>query len=328
VETVLDLSEMQVSTSDDDGSYQILLDGPGTYRVMVQTDSSGGSSTQITVPDEPEVGRDIVLELEGIAGRVLDAEGEPVAGASVSARREGAVVQALDDLLVAESAADGRYSIQGLEAGTYRVTAVAAGYRIGIAYPVELAGAAVDGVDFRLERGPDLRGVVLDPQGRGVAGAYVLAAAAGTGDPLNAASAETDINGSFRMTAPADGLLDVTALAPGWAPSHRASVDPAGEGNVVLRVSRGAALEFRVVDASGRPRSGVYLSVSPVPAYVGSDLGRLLRQVPPTDADGRTRAGNLAPGSHSIQIVGRSDLPPTTTTVPTAGTAQLTLRVP
>jgi len=328
VETVLDLSEMQVATSDDEGRYQIVLDRPGSYRVMVQTDSSGGSSTQITVPDEPEAVRDIVLELEGIAGRVLDDDGAPVPGASVSARREGAVAHALDDLLVAESASDGRYSIQGLETGTYRVTAVAAGYRIGVAYPVELSGATVDSVDFRLERGHELRGRVIDPQGRGIAGAYVLAAPAGAGDPLNAASAETDINGAFRMTAPADGLLDLTALAPGWAPAHRASVDSAGESDIVLQVGRGGSLDLRVVDASGRPRSGIYLSVSPVPGYVGSDLGRLLRPVPPTDSDGRTLSANLAPGTYNIVILGRLDLPPTSATVQDGPPTPLTLRIP
>ena len=328
LETVLDLSEMQIATSDDDGFYQIVLDRPGTYRVMVQTDSSGGSSTQIRVPDEPEVVRDIVLELEGISGRVLDDDDAPVPGASVSARREGGTVQALDDLLVAESATDGRYSIQGLEAGTYRVTAVAPGYRIGVAYPVELSGAAVDGIDLRLERGEDLRGVVVDPQGRGIIGAYVLAAPAGAGDPLNAASAETDINGTFRMTAPAEGLLDLTALAPGWAPVHRVSIDPASGAEVVLQVDRGGSLDLRVVDASGSPRSGVYLSVLPVPAYVGSDLGRLLRPVPPTDSDGRTRSANLAPGTYAILILGHPDLPPTSATVQSGNATALTLRIP
>jgi len=328
LETVLDLSEMQVATSDDDGLYQILLERPGTYRVMVQTDSSGGSSTQLDVPDEPEAVRDIVLALEGIAGHVLDGDGEPIPGASVSARREGAVVQALDDLLVAESASDGRYSIQGLETGTYRVTAVATGYRIGVAYPVELSGAAVDSVDFRLERGPDFRGMVVDPQGRGIAGAYVLAAPTGAGDPLNAASAETDINGSFRMTAPADGLLDVTALAPGWAPVYRASVVPADGPGVVLAVIRGGSLEFQVVDASGLPVSGIYLSASPVPAYVGSDLGRLLNPVPPTGSQGHTRAVNLAPGSYSILVVGRPDIPAMTAAVQDGSATRLSLRIP
>jgi len=331
LESALNLAEMRGATTDDEGRYRIELAGPGTYRVMIQTGASGGSSTEISVPDQPDVARDIVLELDGIAGRVVDGEKQPIGGASVSARIDGASAQSLDSLLVSETDAAGRYSIQGLDPGTYRVTAVAAGYRTGVAYPVETAGATVDGIDFELSRGTPLRGIVVDAQGNGIVGAYVLASPAGVGDPLNAASAETDINGAFRMTAPADGPLDVTALPPDRAPIHRTGVtppepdDPTG---LVLRAGPGGSLRIRIVDASGSPVVGLYVSVSPVPAYVGSAVGRLLRPLPPTDGSGQLLVEHLAPGNYAVSVDGHAELPVASVAVGESAETPLILRIP
>jgi hypothetical protein len=298
---------------------------------MIQSGSSGGSSTEISVPDEPDVARDIVLELDGIAGRVTDDEGEPIQGAAVSARADGGGGQSPDSLLVSETDTDGRYSIQGLDPGTFRVTAVASGYRMGVAYPVEAGAATVDGIDFELSRGNSLRGVVVDAQGRGIAGAYVLASPAGAGDPLNAASAETDINGSFRMTAPAEGPLDVTALPPDRAPILLTGImppDPDEPTGLVLRVGPGGSLRVQVVDAEGAPAVGAFVSLNPLPAFVGSEIERLLRPVPPTDGSGQIVIENLAPGSYAVTLAGRSDLPPRTIAVTPSGEATLTLNIP
>lgn len=301
----IDLSDFELAATDSAGRYEIALDAPGRYRVILDAAAGGGGgSTEIDVPDEPAVVRDIEPDRTGIAGTVSDEQGAPIAGASVTA--ESDAVPGLGALLVAESDAAGRYAIRGVSAGSYRVSAVAAGFHVAVRQAVEVAAERdMSTVDFRLERGAVLRGRVVDELGRGVAGAVVFAAPAGAGDSLAVASAETDIGGAFAMTAPADGAVDVAAFAAGLAPARADGVFPAEgpqDAGIVLHAGRGGRLRIRVVDESQRPRAAVGLSVRAVPGFPGSAFAELLSPLPPTDAGGTALAEHLAPGTYEIRL--------------------------
>ena len=60
----------------------------------------------------------------------------------------------------------------------------------------------------------------MDERGNPVAGAAVFAAPAGSGSSLAVATAQTDLSGSFSMTAPVEGPTDLAAFADGWAPGR------------------------------------------------------------------------------------------------------------
>jgi protocatechuate 3,4-dioxygenase beta subunit len=328
----LQLAGVKLARADGDGRYEVALDAPGRYRVMVQTGVTGGSSTEVDVPEERDVVRDIALASAGISGTVTDEDGAPVPGAAVAARPEVESEPLGEALLIAETDDAGRYAIQGLADGVYRVTAVASGYRVGEVHPVTVdAARGTLTVDLRLEGGRRLHGLVVDPQGRGIAGAYVFGASSASPDPLNPASAETDVNGAFEMTSPADGPLDLSVFAAGWAPSLARGLVPDERGEhepIVLHVRPGGRLRVQVVDHEGHPVAGVHLLARPVPAFVGSEIGRLLRPPPPTDAAGVAWIELLSRGNWEIAIVGQSDVAPLVVPIDDGAEREALLRLP
>jgi protocatechuate 3,4-dioxygenase beta subunit len=331
----LSLTDLRFAATDATGAYEIGLDEPGRYRVLLQTGPlpvSGGASAEITVPDREHVRQDIHLGSDGVTGRVTDTEGRPVVGAVVSATAEGAPASAHAAFLVAETDAEGRYAIQGLHEGTYRLTASAPGFRIGSTDPVGLAeGSGVVVVDIRLESGSLLRGRLIDDFGGGIPGAAILVAPSGSQDTwgTGAATALTDVNGTFRLTAPGDGPIDVTALPNGWAPARLIGVvPPEGEDELVVRASRGGNLRIQVVGPEGAPRHGIRVSARPVLPYLGSDLALLLAPPIPTDAAGATVLRHLAPGPYAISVTGYEGLRPAPVTIQEAAETLARVELP
>jgi protocatechuate 3,4-dioxygenase beta subunit len=331
----LSLTDFKFAATDAGGAYQVGLDEPGRYRVLVQTgpsQSSGGASTEITVPDREHVQQDIHLGSDGVTGTVTDAEGRPVSTAVVSATPDAAVAGSQAAFLVAETGAEGRYTIQGLREGTYRLTATAPGYKVGVVYPVGLTeGGGVIVVDFRLEPGGTLRGRLLDDLGGGIPGAAVLVAPAGSFDTwgAGAATAITDVNGAFSLTMPADGPIDVTALPSGWAPVRLVGVAPPGaDDELQLRASRGGRLRVQVVASDGAAQRGVQVTARPMPPFLGSDLVQLLQPTPPTDATGATVLRHLAPGTYEITVAGHAEAPPALVTIQEAAETLARIELP
>jgi protocatechuate 3,4-dioxygenase beta subunit len=328
----LSLTDFKFAVTDASGHYEVGLDEPGTYRVLLESDASGGASTEIAVADRELVQQDIHLGSEdGVVGTVTDADGRPIADAVVAATPLAAASNEQAAFLVAETGTDGRFTIEGFPPGAYRVTASAPGFRIA-AHAVEITGGSdVTVVDFRLDRGGDLRGRLVDELGHGIAGAAVLAAPAGSTDSwgTGAATATTDVNGSFRLTTPVEGPIDLTALPSGWAPARLVGVvPPDGDGELVLRAGRGGNLRIQVVDPEGLPRPGVGVAVRPDPPFLGSDLVQLLTPVPATDAAGVTALRHLAPGPYRIRVNGRADAPPTSVTIQEGAESLVLIELP
>ncbi|HKQ61623.1 MAG TPA: carboxypeptidase-like regulatory domain-containing protein, partial [Candidatus Polarisedimenticolaceae bacterium] len=308
--------EFKVATSGEDGRYEVGLEQSGNYRVLVQAGQRAMKgplgSVDLAIPDQPDVQRDVVLRSGGIAGRVTDAEGHPVPGAGVLAR--GMTVESAQGLGRADT--DGRYSVDGLADGSYRVTVTAADYRAAERAGVEVVGAAVvGGVDFRLERGGVLKGRVVDPLGQGIAGAIVFAAPAGSREAASASRGATDINGAFELVLPADGPLDLTALSRGWAPARLVGVVPPDEadGNgLLLQTSPGCRIRAMVSDAAGRPVPGVQIAVAPVQPFLGSELATFFATPAPTDAAGAVSIGALSPGAYQLLVPAQRGVAPVT----------------
>ena len=156
--------EVKTTQADDAGSYSIGLDRPGTYQVQVLSAGSsmtgGEAMIELVVPDEPRVQRDIVLRTAGITGTVTTTDGEPVAGAFVTAELDGVgIPNDPKGIAVARTDTAGLYKVGGLQDGIYRVTVTSDGYAPAEREAVEVSPATPEViVDLVLRQGRLLRG--------------------------------------------------------------------------------------------------------------------------------------------------------------------------
>lgn len=199
-----------------DGSYRIESLDAGSYVLLVRADGACP-----TYSGAFQVGRDVVLGMDvqmrgggRVHGRVLDADGRPLAGAEVSLH--GAQFQpangngffagsAGDPDNVPESKTrtdrDGRFRFEHAFPGALKLH-VQHGTHLPESVPVTVAeGATADAGDIRLYAGGSVSGVALDQDGKPLSGGTVSLTREDGGELFHA-SALLDARGAFRF----DGL--------------------------------------------------------------------------------------------------------------------------
>jgi hypothetical protein len=284
----------------------------------------------LDIPDEPEVYQDIVFNVQAITGRVTDQNGTAVKRAVVTALREGAA-SAGGRQTMTTTADDGTFRLDAIDPGTYRVTARARGFASAEAFPVAVGENDPNpDLELSMERGWILRGRVLDPAGKGVGGALVVVAPPGAAES-GFLPAQTDAAGNFRITAPADGAVNVAAISPRFAPSVQTGIEMPADGSpgdVVLNMGPGGTLRVRVERRNGAPVPGQAVAYQPVPMFPGSDVVLDRNPARPTGADGTTRVPLLYPGSYLLSITGRRDVPAIQATVIDGAETEAVIEIP
>src|SRR5262249_26228831 len=144
------------TTSGADGRYLIEGLEPGRYNVIAM-----GTRVKFEIrPGQNEL--DLVAEREeakrgGVAGRVLDRSGRPLAGALVKLSREDEVQTPRGRMPLSTSSlsslSDGSFLFSRVEPGRYQLSASARGY-VARSYPgaVEVGEGPLAGLDLALER--------------------------------------------------------------------------------------------------------------------------------------------------------------------------------
>jgi hypothetical protein len=166
-----------------------------------------------------------------VAGRVLDADGAPVAGARVQLRAAGME-------LVAETDAEGHYAFADVPFGTLSFNAEREGYA-GTSWSLELdanSGALPDQVLPRAAAG-ELRGLALSFRGRPVPAQITVRPLEPAGAAPSALTAGVD--GRFRIELP-PGRYEVEVGAPGFVSQTR-TVEIEADGVVILNLDLRAA---------------------------------------------------------------------------------------
>jgi len=166
-----------------------------------------------------------------ISGLVTDLEQRPIENAQVCASVASDTSRQLRAAVCTESDAQGTYSLSGLAALAYVVTANAAGFVAAAteddAALVLHAGEARSGVDLQLRAGDiNLRGTVVDATGGPVPNANVRALR--TLPPRLVVDNWTDDLGNFAFAVP-DGPLLLEAAASGYSTISKESVAPGTE---------------------------------------------------------------------------------------------------
>ncbi len=256
------------------------IDCAGSYRLEGLTAGSCGLRVEVPGRAPVKAGPVSVPEVEvydislppaaDLGGIVTDETGQPVGGAEVTESTCDAVVL---------TGADGRFRSAGLAAGLVSLGVRAEGYiRTGM-YAIPIAPDLAADVYIVLARGVTLEGrVTAADTGEGLAAALVSAF-----DEYGVLATETRAgpDGTHRFAGLAPGRYGLRAAAgdyvqegfPDVTPSHPLSIGelPArcavllpAEGvpaHQDLILTRAASIEGTVLDAAGRPLSGVLVSL-------------------------------------------------------------------
>ncbi len=226
-----------------------IVTGDGTYSFEITSTSADGahySSKEGAQPPQLLLTIDPPPSGGTIAGTVTDAvTGGAISGAPVTVTGASAVTDQL-----------GGYSLPGLAAGSYSVTAAATGYDPSTRNASVTAGATTS-LNFALQPRPgSLAGTVTD---------------AGTGQPLSGAtvsfssgSQATGLDGTFSFTAVAPGTYTVSAAATGFVGATQvATVQPGATATTNFALSaQPGTIAGRVTDAVQQPIAGASVSVS------------------------------------------------------------------
>lgn len=243
-----------------------------------------------------------------LAGAAVDAHGRPVAGARVAIERDVTraggmdMLRALRDIASApgpvaqgETDADGRFLVKGLPPGRYLVRVERSGYSTAFVGGV-LVSVDGESPDVRavLDPGAGFEGRVIDPDGRGLEGAVIVAVPLKNEnlDHFDRHETRAVADGRYRLDTLVDGasyFLD--AHLEGRAPAGRI-VKTSGVASLDLTLVGGGRLEGVVTDVkSGAPVPGA--EVLAVTGFVGAGTSPVSTIA---DGNGRYVFSNVLPG--------------------------------
>lgn len=274
-----------------DGSF--LLDGlrQGAYMVIAWDEQRGQVTAQAQAP-----GQGLVVRLEGtgtLKVRVRWEDGSPVSAGQVRPFQTGPFQYVYS--MVVPLGPDGGFETPW-PPGNWTLRAQAAD---GCVAPDQVAPVKVGEtteVEIVMPRTGVVRGVVVDEAGRHVAGAEVFVRMGGfPPGPSREQYARSDADGRFEVP----GLDLEPVVLHVTHPEHadtKVSATPAppeGAPELTVRLTRGATLAGRVLDAQGRGVAGEQVNLIPPQSFF--DAVSVF-----TDAEGAFAFPGLAPGGYSL----------------------------
>ena len=257
---------------------------PPTGKIAVGATTSSANLTSGDAVDVDFTVRDIVPS--PVTGRVVDGNGDPIAGVAVT----------IDGQTVTTDA-DGRYLFDMVLDGPQEASIVVpSGYTLGTAPPGFVVPADNEDLitlaDFVVTANPSLSGFVRGTSG-GVPGVTVTAVLQGGGTLTTVTGAD----GGYTFPRLAAGSYTVTMTTPdGYVAtspvSRTEAVAGTDVGGVDFDLARLGAIEGTVRTADGTPVAGVVIDVA------GPGGAQQLT----TDADGGYGLGGLPPGTYELTV--------------------------
>jgi len=178
-------------------------------------------------------------ETGGVKGKLRNAKGGALPGATITARLKG------QDVKTARSDSKGNFEMTGLEPGTYNFVFEKDGYGAGIKYNVEVKSRAVVNLGDNLALMVDpgtlvlLNASVFNQDGRSITGARIEVARVGAdGSVKKIATGYTNVSGEFTLRQPdAAGKYRITATLKGVSASKEVQVDGAGRYSLAITLN-------------------------------------------------------------------------------------------
>ncbi|WP_226005885.1 carboxypeptidase regulatory-like domain-containing protein [Natrinema salinisoli] len=260
----------QQTTTDENGSYSLELEA-GDYTLAVSAEGYEDASQNVTIEVETTTTADVTLEERpgSVEGTVTDADGEPVAGATVTVGDQQTT-----------TGENGSYAVD-IEPGEYTLEISAEGYQ-DASEDVTVEAGGTTTADVTLEPVPTdgtLEGTVTDTDGEPIADATVSA-----GD----LETTTDENGTYSLQLEAgDYTLEVSA--EGYEDASEdvtVEVESTTTADVTLE-ERPGSVEGTVTDAAGEPIADATVTAGDETVMTGDD---------------GTYALELEPGEYALEV--------------------------
>jgi hypothetical protein len=263
------------AVSSPDGRFSLRRPSPRSEGYLI-TCPAGFRSAQVDDDDLPSGPLRLALRRLGrIAGRVVDPDGRPVAGAGVSAQLSGILTfftcgtGAPPPLPCATGSSgkegttdpDGRFEIAAVTPGWYEVSTEARGLFQQTPSRLRVLSGETAETEIVIGQGPALSGRLLSAGGAPVAKAAVQLVESREPAWDRVWSTVTDAQGHFHFRGVAAGERRVRATVEGMGTAQRRVRIGAGETRVDLRLAPDRAIRGRVVDAGGAPveRAEIYV---------------------------------------------------------------------
>ncbi|NUM55237.1 MAG: carboxypeptidase regulatory-like domain-containing protein [Candidatus Hydrogenedentes bacterium] len=311
-------------TTDEHGAFTLERLYGTTF--TVHAESENGEAVQENV----KLGDTITLRLgpvTAVTGVVVDANGDAVAGCSVSLVKQepgesesmAAMMEQMFNSIMpgggeGEKSDDfGQFTFRHMEAGNYIVEAKSSGRGFGASDQFSVTkGTEKSGVRVVLEAGATFAGMVVDGAGNPVQGANVSLiestggfmddamsfVPAGMG-PAPAAVATTGVDGAFSMSGLKPGTFTLSAKHADYAPYVGKNVEvSASSPPHRVTLGKGGSARGQFIAADGKPRGNVMIQF----------MGPNGMQMATTDSEGRFEVKGLPAGTYMVNPIDMSSM--------------------
>ncbi|HET7500954.1 MAG TPA: carboxypeptidase-like regulatory domain-containing protein [Kofleriaceae bacterium] len=229
-----------------DGRFVVEGLAPGRFRLRVT--GTGLVPAELRyVPVPSDEARIVVARQVAIEGTVTDG-GKPVANAPVGLRGD-----AIGGTIEMRTGATGEFKFGNLPEGRYQLFAWQGALAARTLRVARLGAGPFGPIELRLEAAPIVVGRVIDrEEGTGLVAAIELRPSGDDQAPRYARSGE---DGVFRIEGVPSGRWIADAFVPGYLSPGGVELE-AGRGVPELALTRGGAIEGRVLDGDGHPVAG------------------------------------------------------------------------